>query len=255
MRRASVVMEYALVLGLVSVILLSMQVFIKRGVQGRLEQMSDYFISKEHLVEVSPSKSTTNTTSDLHSESQAFIGGSTKLDYGEDKQIDARSEVREDSSTHTTSFFPAQRRQFPAPVHGKEPEPEEMEDNPEYQDYQEEQAGLPADVDEEVEVEIPDFSEMIDIGELQAVQQQLEELAQTLEEEADALKARGEELYNTAIHMDCHGRRSCRRARTNMVIQSQRMIEKAEELRQKAQEVRVAAEEVGERIALLGGSG
>lgn len=51
---ADALIEYALVLGIVSLALIGMNTYIKRGVQGRIKSMADNFISKEQVIEADP---------------------------------------------------------------------------------------------------------------------------------------------------------------------------------------------------------
>lgn len=46
--------EYALILGIVSLALVGMNTYIKRGVQGRIKDMADNFISRRQVVETDP---------------------------------------------------------------------------------------------------------------------------------------------------------------------------------------------------------
>ena len=92
--------EYTIILGLVSMVLIAMNTYIKRGVQARLKDMTDYFISNEQLVEANPTAVTTSSTNRLTNSTandQTFIGGGTKVQVLERASINAISKV-EDSN-------------------------------------------------------------------------------------------------------------------------------------------------------------
>lgn len=70
--------EYALILGIVSLALIGMNIYIKRGVQGRIKQMSDKFISSEQLVEMDPTtvaNSLTTITTPENKVERRLLGG------------------------------------------------------------------------------------------------------------------------------------------------------------------------------------
>ncbi len=78
-RLGSSFMEYAVVLGLVSLVLTGMNIYIKRGMQGRIKEMTDNFIGKEQAANSYPTAtvvSQSNIASASGSDAQEFIGGS-----------------------------------------------------------------------------------------------------------------------------------------------------------------------------------
>jgi len=58
-----VFMEYAIILGVASLVLATMNTYIKRGAQGRIKDMSDYFISEGSQVQEGEANAGAITTS------------------------------------------------------------------------------------------------------------------------------------------------------------------------------------------------
>ncbi len=52
--KASSLTEYAIVLGIILTVLITMGTYIKRGTQGKIKDMTDYFISNEQVSDDSP---------------------------------------------------------------------------------------------------------------------------------------------------------------------------------------------------------
>ncbi|MBP7215883.1 MAG: hypothetical protein KBA46_01215 [Candidatus Omnitrophica bacterium] len=76
--RGDAIMEYAVVLGLVSLALIAMNVYVKRGIQGRVRDLTQYYLAPEimHTQEVDPSaQTTTDTTTNSISIKNAFNNG------------------------------------------------------------------------------------------------------------------------------------------------------------------------------------
>ena len=93
-KSASSFMEYTIILGVVSAVLIGMNTYVKRGVQARLKEMTDYFISNEQVVEVNPTATTTSSTNRLTNSTangQTFIGGGTSNQVLETISINATS--------------------------------------------------------------------------------------------------------------------------------------------------------------------
>lgn len=86
-------LEYTIILGVVSALLMGMNTYVKRGIQGRLKEMTDYFISNEQLVEVNPTSSESKTTSKATSNNQSFLGGGNRQRQSETRDISAKSSV------------------------------------------------------------------------------------------------------------------------------------------------------------------
>src|SRR3989338_5151144 len=92
-RAASSFMEYVLILGVVSAVLIGMNTYIKRGMQNRLKEMTDYFISPTQLEELYKTTSQTDTTSNVTINNAGFIGGGARQVLLETKDIESMSTV------------------------------------------------------------------------------------------------------------------------------------------------------------------
>jgi len=91
---AASLIEYAIILGVVSAVLMGMSTYVKRGFQGRLKEMTDYFISDKQVAEVNPTATTsssTDRTQGATGTTEAFIGGGTSASLLEEASISATS--------------------------------------------------------------------------------------------------------------------------------------------------------------------
>jgi Flp pilus assembly pilin Flp len=70
--------EYAVVLGIAAAVLAGMNTYIKRGIQGKLKDMTDHFISNEQVAEVDPIKSVSSSISHAEIDSDRFIDTGTR---------------------------------------------------------------------------------------------------------------------------------------------------------------------------------
>lgn len=71
--------EYVFLISIVVMALLSMNVYIKRGIQAKVKDLSDALISKEHVVSINPVKTITNSTSSSFTVKDEFKGGKISL--------------------------------------------------------------------------------------------------------------------------------------------------------------------------------
>lgn len=81
-KRAISVMEYALVFGMVSIALIAMNIYIKRGVQSRARDLTVYFLGSEQVAELNPTGETAtdaNVTSTSNSTASYYKGGSAEI--------------------------------------------------------------------------------------------------------------------------------------------------------------------------------
>lgn len=106
-KRAASLMEYAIILGIVSTILIAMNVYIKRGLQGRIADMSDYFISPKHLDEVTSSNSLTSTNINTDISDQMYIGGGTNLALFDNRQVVSTTNAEDDTSDYFAPYIPS----------------------------------------------------------------------------------------------------------------------------------------------------
>ncbi len=88
-------LEYAIILGVISAVLMGMNTYIKRGIQARLKEMTDYFISSEQVVELNPTTSSQDTVVNATLNNASLIGGGQTLDLSEIKNIHSTSLVED----------------------------------------------------------------------------------------------------------------------------------------------------------------
>jgi len=100
-KAASSFMEYVIILGVASAFLIGMNTYLKRGIQARLKDMTDYFIvrdlapEKKQLVEINPTESESNTISEATLNNDLFLGGGTREERFETRNIQASSNVED----------------------------------------------------------------------------------------------------------------------------------------------------------------
>jgi len=110
-------MEYTIVLGVVSAVLIGMNVYIKRGIQGRLRDMSDFFISQEHVVSISPVvDQATDTITDSTLDTDGFRGGSSRAELATTTNIVSHSEIEDQDAFYLPAFNPADGGYGPPPI-------------------------------------------------------------------------------------------------------------------------------------------
>lgn len=122
MKKASALMEFAIVLGIVSAVLVTMNIYMKRGLQGKVKDMTDYFISGGQPAQENQVDSEVETTSqsNVFSSStltdQTGIGGGKKTAFSEDTSISADSTTKDTGKSpinpDTSTFIPAEAGQF-----------------------------------------------------------------------------------------------------------------------------------------------
>ncbi|MDP2905730.1 MAG: hypothetical protein Q8O22_05455 [Candidatus Omnitrophota bacterium] len=81
-RVASALMEYALLIGVVAMALAAMNTYVKRGVQGKIAHMTDYFIGKEQAVDSNPTAEVASDAKSIYDSStdtELLAGGGMRL--------------------------------------------------------------------------------------------------------------------------------------------------------------------------------
>jgi len=113
-------MEYAIVIGIVSLLLTGMNIYIKRGVQAKVKDMTDYFITNKQEAEINPS---TKTESVSHPEyDSTFVttlspGGGSGVTLSETAKVSAVSRTIDTDTPYTeTPFIPAPEGYIEPPV-------------------------------------------------------------------------------------------------------------------------------------------
>ncbi|MFA4888094.1 MAG: hypothetical protein WC628_00765 [Candidatus Omnitrophota bacterium] len=109
-RAATSFMEYALVLGISSAVLMGMFTYAKRGLQGKVKDLSDAFIGSEQETSsaVSDSIYRTNSVSNSSGNFRGELGGGTKLSSSEIRDIDSVSVGYDKNNLYAGHFFDKQ---------------------------------------------------------------------------------------------------------------------------------------------------
>lgn len=118
-RSGSTFMEYVLILGVVSAVFIGMDTYIKRGIQGRLKEMTDFFIGREQVIEINPSGRTTvntDTKSKVNAERVLGLGGSQEMRLQGITNITLTTQAEDfNVPAPPGSFMPAERGQVAPP--------------------------------------------------------------------------------------------------------------------------------------------
>lgn len=113
MRRGSSFMEYMIILGIISAVLWGMNVYVKRGVQGKIKDLADSFIGKEQEVDISPTAVTTSNSNSIYDSTvntQGFLGGGWRVSNTEDVNYNAENKIVDTDVPYTsTGFVPAEQ--------------------------------------------------------------------------------------------------------------------------------------------------
>lgn len=104
-------MEYIIIIGVISAGLIAMNAYIKRGMQARLKEMTDFFISNEQLAEITPVNSAVNTTVTSGAIREVFSGGGQRLQLNDAKNISSTltaTEQEEIAPADAGTFVPSE---------------------------------------------------------------------------------------------------------------------------------------------------
>jgi Flp pilus assembly pilin Flp len=128
--KASAFMEYAIILAVVGAVLITMNIYMKRGVQGRIKDMADNFINageSAQVVEIDPEVKTTsesNVVSDSTLTDETAIGGGKRTVVVDTTSIEASSVAkdvgRSSTTPDTSSLIPAEEGQVVVPERPEE---------------------------------------------------------------------------------------------------------------------------------------
>lgn len=240
-------LEYAIVLGTCLGVILGMSAYVKRGLQGRIKDMTDFFISAEQVSQVKGiTNSLSNTVSGSGFFAQTLNGGATRLFVGETKDIILASRAEDEKSDGSLPFVPAEEGNVAAPIRGNETN----QPNPD----------LPAEVEamlqEAERVRLSNERQMIlnTIRNLALEKTKVLNEADRMDLEANNLEGEGQKAIRDGTNIDCRGRRgrgwdaSCGANRDRLIRNGQEMINNAGTLRAKANDLRFAAGRLQEKI-------
>ncbi len=234
MKKAGVFLEYVLIVGIVSLALVMMNVYMKRGLQGKIADMSDFFISREHAANSEPTADITANTTNAYSGSTTYdtsSGGGTKLALLDNSNLTSTSRVADfPNISSSESFIPAEQGYITPPER-------------------------PTGEDSAEVAEVEGENRAAQIRRLEAYRDNLLFEAKILEEKAKIMQKQGYQLLAQAAAMDCEGSRSCRRARRSISAEGSRMLTEAKAMLQQAAAKKAEAAQLQARIDALRSEG
>ncbi len=253
-RAGSISMEFAILLGVVFMAFMAMNTYMKRGLQGRVREMTDHLISEEQVVEVNTGYTQSNSATGENATlgSEMFQGGGTRINLASNKQYSS-SAIYDDNKeiVVSASVIPSE--------HGQTYHPEWdsinattgpplvinqdavalIQNSTDVADGVTQYSNLTVTLDaQDIEKQLPDINtaeygaedasidNQITQGNFEALQakkQSLTAQANSLRQAAAKIEAKGQYIMQTASNMHCH-KSSCRRARTNMWRQGAAMV-------------------------------
>lgn len=114
------ILEYAIIIGITALALTTMNIYIKRGIQGKLKDMTDNFIGREQIGEINPTaviNSSSRSLSNAALNNELFIAGGSRLVVNETANMTATSRVVDTgNNTYTSDFIPAEEGEIISPV-------------------------------------------------------------------------------------------------------------------------------------------
>lgn len=115
-RSGNIFVEYSLVIGIVSLALVTTNIYVKRGIQGKLKGMSDKLISDQHIAEMAKethSKVDTKIPSSVRI-TKSLGQGEWEVDFAErDKTVAAESQVIDTDIYYSPGFIPTSAGNIP----------------------------------------------------------------------------------------------------------------------------------------------
>ncbi len=108
MKRGSSFMEYVIVIGIVSLLLTGMNIYIKRGIQAKLKDMTDYFITNKQEAEINPStitESQSNAGYSSNLDTQLLLGGGSRVTLSDSASISAASRTIDSNIPYNEKNF------------------------------------------------------------------------------------------------------------------------------------------------------
>lgn len=119
---ANIFMEYALMVGLIAVVLVTMNTYLKRGFQGKVKDVTDYFMSQgeeEQVDKVDPDTKTKNETvldQDNVLKNEGFAGGRAHVDVNDTTTWDVSNLTISPEKSDPKAIFDAEDAQVDSPA-------------------------------------------------------------------------------------------------------------------------------------------
>lgn len=112
-RRGNTIIEYAIIIGLIVAALTAMNTFMKRGLQGKIKDMTDYYISNQQVEEMDPTIveriSQKDTLSNSTADTTGLIGGAVASSFTKTDDMDYSSKATIDDNLPFNPFNSADK--------------------------------------------------------------------------------------------------------------------------------------------------
>ncbi|MFA5145737.1 MAG: hypothetical protein WC723_07080 [Candidatus Omnitrophota bacterium] len=95
-RAAASFMEYMVVFSIISAVLWGMNVYVKRGIQGKVKDLTDTFMGKEQETDISPTAAITSNAESIYNstiDTDLFLGGGSRVSSSDQIDYEATSSV------------------------------------------------------------------------------------------------------------------------------------------------------------------
>ena len=107
-RIASSFMEYMIILGIISAVLWGMNIYVKRGIQGNVKDLTDFIIGKQQVTDISPTAETTSSATSVYDSTvntRDFLGGGWRVSSSDKVDYTAESKIKDTDLPYTSSDF------------------------------------------------------------------------------------------------------------------------------------------------------
>jgi len=106
--RGMTLIEYGLILIIVVVAFFAMNIYMKRGIQGRIKDMTDVFISNEQKDsgDFAKRESETNVTTDATEIEETFAGGSRQIDSTITSKVSSNTTAYDEDTNFIGDYTP-----------------------------------------------------------------------------------------------------------------------------------------------------
>lgn len=215
--------EYAIIISLISAALISMNIYFKRSLQGRLKDMADNLISNEQNSgnDLYKSRSTAETNATSNVTLAMSRGGGRELVSVEQRDISSTgtSQSQKNRSKTGSLIKDTDVNTLVKPTRGNDT------------DYTDES-----------------WQKVMDKENALKRQLAYEDRAKQLREEADDLESEGQHMIDQANAMDCKGESSCEDGRAQMITEGEAWLKKAKNKREKAKNLDQKADNLNTKI-------
>jgi hypothetical protein len=106
-RKAFTLVDYVIVLGVAYLVFVGMNTYIKRGIQARIKDCADYFISQNQEEDANANvytDSVSKTNASASVDSRMFTGGGTRVSFTQDTKMYQVSRTIETDDSYIPPF-------------------------------------------------------------------------------------------------------------------------------------------------------